>query len=231
VTGILEWSLIYKKTTLAIVLVLFFASFGLIGGGFIGGEFFSKIDKGEFMVQIELPKDASIEQSNFMTQKAENILKNKNEVVSLIATVGQTSDGFGGSQTTVYKSEIKVTLTDKSERDENTFIFAAKVKRELEKQLVDAKIKTVPVGLFGADQAPLILTVTGSSQADAMEFAERAAAELRKIRGATEVKLTSEDGNPEINVQVDRDKMAALGLDLSMVGMTMQTAFNGNTDG
>src|SRR5690606_22110055 len=176
------------------------------------------------MVQIELPKDASIEQSNFISQRAENFLRKKKEVINLITTVGQTSDGFGGSQTTVYKSEIKVTLNDKSEREDNTFVYAAKVKRELEKELVDAKIKTVPVGLFGANQAPLILTVTGPTQRDAMEFAERAAAELRKIRGATEVKLTSEDGNPEINVQVDRDKMSALGLDLSTVGMTMQTA-------
>jgi HAE1 family hydrophobic/amphiphilic exporter-1 len=231
VTGILEWSLKFKKTTLAIVLVIFFASFGLVIAGFIGGEFFSKIDKAEFMVQIELPKDASIEQSNFISQRAENFLRKKKEVINLITTVGQTSDGFGGSQTTVYKSEIKVTLNDKSEREDNTFVYAAKVKRELEKELVDAKIKTVPVGLFGANQAPLILTVTGPTQRDAMEFAERAAAELRKIRGATEVKLTSEDGNPEINVQVDRDKMSALGLDLSTVGMTMQTAFNGNTDG
>lgn len=231
VTGILEWSLKFKKTTLLIVLVLFFASFGLVGGGYIGGEFFAKIDKGEFMVQIELPKDASIEQSNFMAQKAENFLSSKKEVVGLITTVGQTSDGFGGSQTTVYKSEIKVTLNDKSEREDNTFVYAAKIKRELEKELVDAKVKTVPVGLFGADQAPLMLTVTGSSQKDAMDFAEKAAAELRKISGATEVKLTSEDGNPEINVQVDRDKMAALGLDLSTVGMTMQTAFSGNSDG
>jgi HAE1 family hydrophobic/amphiphilic exporter-1 len=231
VTGILEWSLKYKKTTLAIVLVMFFGSFGLVTGGYIGGEFFAKIDKGEFMVQIELPKDASVEQSNFITQKAENYLKSKKEVQGLITTVGQTSDGFGGSQTTVYKSEIKVTLNDKSEREDNTFVYAAKIKRELEKTLVNAKIKTVPVGLFGADQAPLMLTVTGSSQKDAMAFAEKAAAELKKIPGASEVKLTSEDGNPEINVQVDRDKMSALGLDLSTVGMTMQTAFNGNTDG
>ncbi len=231
VTGILTWSLKYKKSTLLIVLILFFASFGLVGGGYIGGEFFAKIDKGEFMVQIELPKDASIEQSNFASQKAENYLNSKKEVVGLITTVGQTSDGFGGSQTTLYKSEIKVTLNDKSEREDNTFVYAAKIKRELEKVLVGAKIKTVPVGLFGADQAPLMLTVTGASQKDAMSFAEKAANELRKIPGATEVKLTSEDGNPEINVQVDRDKMAALGLDLSTVGMTMQTAFNGNTDG
>ena len=231
VTGILEWSLVHKLTTLFIVVVLFFGSIGLVAGGFIGGEFFAKIDKGEFMIQVELPKDASIEQSNFAVQKVEKFLTNKKEVKGLITTVGQTSDGFGGSQTTLYKSEIKVTLNDKSEREDNTFIYAAKVKRELEKEIVGAKIKTVPVGLFGADQAPILLTVTGASQKDAMVFAEKAIALLRKIPGATEMKLTSEDGNPEINVQVDRDKMSALGLDLSTVGMTMQTAFNGNTDG
>jgi HAE1 family hydrophobic/amphiphilic exporter-1 len=39
-----------------------------------------------------------------------------------------------------------------------------------------------------------------------------AQAELYKIPGATEIKLSVEAGNPEINVQVDRDKMASLGL-------------------
>src|SRR5690606_3124247 len=108
---------------------------------------------------------------------------------------------------------------------------AAKLKRELEKELVGAKVKTVPVGLMGAEMAPLALTVTGSSIEDAMEFALQAEDILRNVAGASEIKLTSEDGNPEINVQVDRDKMAALGLNLSTVGMTMQTAFSGNTDG
>ncbi|RYE16861.1 MAG: efflux RND transporter permease subunit, partial [Sphingobacteriales bacterium] len=51
------------------------------------------------------------------------------------------------------------------------------------------------------------------------------------VEGATEMKLSVEAGNPEINVQVDRDKMAALGLNLSTVGATMQTAFSGNTKG
>jgi len=96
VTDILTWSLNYKKTTLAIVTVIFFGSiFGLLGGGFIGGEFFSKTDKGEFLVQIEMPKDVSVEQTNFMTQKAEAYLKKDKNIVDMITTVGQTSDGIG----------------------------------------------------------------------------------------------------------------------------------------
>jgi HAE1 family hydrophobic/amphiphilic exporter-1 len=43
------------------------------------------------------------------------------------------------------------------------------------------------------------------------------------IPGATEIELSVEDGNPEVSVKVDRDKMAALGLSLQTVGMTIQT--------
>lgn len=233
ISGILEWCLknVWTKvTTMVIAIVLFFSSFLLVGFGFIGGEFFPKMDKGEFLVQIELPKDASLEQTNFMTQKAEKFLRKKHEVVDMITTVGQVSGGFGASQATAYESEINVILTDKDLRDDNTFIFAAKVKRELEKELVGAKVTTIPVGMMGAEDAPLQLVVVGSTLDSAMVFARKAEAELLKISGTSEVELSVEDGNPEINVQVDRDKMSALGLDLSTVGMTMQTAFSGNTD-
>ncbi|WP_026712184.1 efflux RND transporter permease subunit [Flavobacterium filum] len=232
ISGILEWALKNwktKLTTLLIAVFLFFGSiFGL--GGFVGGEFFPKMDRGEFLVQIELPKDASIEQTNFITQRTEKYLKEKPEIVNMITKVGETSGGFGSTQATAYKSEVSVKLVDKSLRAENTFIYAAKLKRELQEYLVDAKITIVPIGIMGADDAPLQLVVVGSDLESAMDFAKKAEAELLKIAGTSEVELSVEDGNPEIEVKVDRDKMSRLGLDLSTVGMTMQTAFSGNTD-
>ena len=233
ISGILKWCLrawYTKLATIVIAVILFFGSFTLVGFGFVGTEFFPKMDKGEFLVQIELPKDASLEQTNFTIQRAEEYLKSKPEVVDLITMVGQTSTGFGGSQATSYQGEINVLLKDKEEMTENTFIFAAKTKRELENLLVNAKVSTMPVGMMGADQAPLQLVVVGSTLDSAMVFARKAEAELRQIAGASEIELSVEDGNPEISVQVDRDKMSALGLDLGTVGMTMQTAFSGNTD-
>ncbi|MBC5837526.1 efflux RND transporter permease subunit [Flavobacterium muglaense] len=233
VTEILLWCLDHYIKTILVVLVLFFSStMGLVGGGFIGGEFFAASDSGEFLVQIELPKDASLEQTNFMTQKAEAFLKTQEYVHSQITTVGQTSEGMGASQATAYKAEIDVKMIEQSERSDDASVYAAKMKRKLEKVLVGAKVKTVPVGILGtAEDAKLGLIVTGPNVESAMKFAKLAEAELRKIPGTTEIKLTVEDGNPEINVQVDRDKMSALGLTLQTVGMTMQTAYSGNTDG
>ena len=232
ISRLLTWSLDHYKTTLAIVLLVFFSSIALIPAGFIGGEFFAASDSGEFLVQIEMPKDASLEQTNFMTQRAEKFLSKEEYVFSQITTVGQTSEGLGASQATAYKAEINVKMIEQSERSDAASVYAAKIKRKLEKELVGAKVKTVPVGILGtADNATLGLIVTGPSVESAMKFAKMAEAELRTIPGTTEIKLTVEDGNPEINVQVDRDKMAALGLTLQTVGLTMQTAYSGNTDG
>ena len=232
ISGLLTWCLDHYKTTLAIVLFIFFSSIALVPAGFIGGEFFAASDSGEFLVQIEMPKDASLEQTNFMTQKAEAFLEKEEYVKSQITTVGQTSEGLGASQATAYKSEIDVKMIEQKDRSDEASVYAAKIKRKLEKVLVGAKVKTVPVGLLGtAEDATLGLIVTGSSLESAMAFAKKAEAELYKIPGATEIRLSVEDGNPEINVQVDRDKMAALGLSLQTVGMTMQTAYSGNTDG
>ncbi|UUC46030.1 efflux RND transporter permease subunit [Flavobacterium cerinum] len=232
VSDILVWCLGHKKTTLGIVAGLFFASLYMVAGGYVGGEFFARSDAGEFLVQIEMPKDASLEQTNFMTQKAEDFLKKQKEVKSLITTVGQTSEGFGGTQATAYKSEIRVKLVDQDQRQDDSYVYAAKVKRKMQNVLVGPKIKTVGMSIMGtAEEAPLALVVTGTTLDSAMVFAKAAEKELYKIKGASEIKLSVETGNPEVNVQVDRDKMAALGLTLQTVGMTMQTAFSGNTDG
>lgn len=234
ISGILEWALRNrwnKVITLVVTIVMFAASISLLVMGYIGTDFFPGNDKGEFYLQLELNKDASIEQTNFMTQKAESFLAAKPEIERVITTVGQASDGMmAGTSGTKYKSEMQIYLKDGQNKLVPTKVYAAKLKREMEEHLVGAKVKTVSIGIMGAEQAPLNLTVIASSQKDALEFADKAAALLRNISGATEVKLTSEDGNPEINVQLDRDKMNALGLNVASVGMTMQTAFSGNTD-
>src|SRR5690606_10614167 len=232
ITNLLKWSLNHKFITLSLVTVLLFASFGLVAGGYIGGEFFAQGDRGEFLVQIEMPKDASIEQTNQMTRKAEKFMAAKPEVVSLITTVGQSNDGFVGTQATAYKSEITVKLVGREERAEPSNIYAAKLKRELEDVLVGTKVKTVPISIVGfAEQAPLEMVVIGSDLDSVLAYGEAVLDRVRKIPGTSEAKLSVEGGTPEITVEVDRDKMAALGLNLQTVGATMQTAFNGNTDG
>lgn len=231
-TGILKWALNHKAVTLVVAIGLLILSFMLIGKGYIGGEFIPKGDRGQFIVVLEMPKDASVEQTNQATRKAEQYLSKKKEITRLITTVGQTSeDGLGTSQSTAYKAEITVMLVDAEERKDGSDIYAAKTKVELRKLLPGVKLKTMDVSILGtAENAPVELVVMGTDMDSVMAFAKHAMGVLSKIDGTSDVKLSVEEGNPEINVQVDRDKMSALGLTLEGVGGTMQTAFSGTAD-
>ncbi len=203
-----------------VVLVLFVSSLFLLFAGYIGSEFFPKSDRGEFLVQIEMPKDAAIEQTNLMTQRAEQYLRSKTEVTDLITTVGQTSEGFGATQATAYKSEIDVKLVPRGDREDDSYVYAAKTKSELAQRAGGRKSKNSAgehygYGRYGATIAGGYGSNVGQCDGICQCRHERS---YRKIKGATELKLSVETGNPEIDVQVDRDKMAALGLDLQTVG-------------
>ena len=64
-----------------------------------------------------------------------------------------------------YKSEINVKLVERDKRDGvSSDIFATKMSRELAKELVGAKVKTVPISILGiAENAPIQLIVMGSN--------------------------------------------------------------------
>lgn len=234
ITGILEWALKTGLRRIMVVVVTFLiliSSMMLVAFGFIGGEFFPKMDRGQFLVQIELPKDATIEKTNQVTLNVEKYLRNDKRVVDLITTVGQQSTGFGGAQATVYQSEVQVILIDKADRSESTDILAAKFKRDLEEKFTGVEFKTAPIGLMGADNAPIEMVVTAPDNETANKEANRILELLKKVPGSVDAELSTDTGSPEVRVNIDRDKMATLGLNLSSVGQAMQTAFNGNTDG
>ncbi|SFM99272.1 hydrophobic/amphiphilic exporter-1, HAE1 family [Chryseobacterium oleae] len=234
ITGILEWALkstLRRVMTVIVTFIILISSFMLVAFGFIGGEFFPKMDRGQFLVQMELPKDASVEKTNQITLAVERYLRNDKDVVDMITTVGQQSSGFGGAQATLYQSEIQVILVDKSERNESTDIKSAKIKRALEEKFTGVEFKTAPIGLMGADNAPIEMVVTAQDNETANKEANRILELLKKVPGSVDAELSTDSGSPEVQVNIDRDKMASLGLNLSSVGKTMQTAFSGNTDG
>lgn len=234
ITGILEWALkttLRRIMTVVVTFIILISSFMLVAFGFIGGEFFPKMDRGQFLVQMELPKDASVEKTNQVTLAVEKYLRDDKDVVDMITTVGQQSSGFGGAQATLYQSEIQVILVDKSERNESTDIKSAKIKRALEEKFTGVEFKTAPIGLMGADNAPIEMVVTAQDNETANKEANRILELLKKVPGSVDAELSTDSGNPEVQVNIDRDKMASLGLNLSSVGQTMQTAFSGNTDG
>lgn len=220
-------------TSLAVVIGAFFLlmmSFNLISGGYIGAAFISQSDAGQFIIKVELPKDGTLKETNLVVNKVEEFLAKKPEITDIFSTVGRTTGVLSG-QATPYLAEVNVKMIPKEERSMRADIYAQQVRTELERVLPGVKVETVQVSFFGgADEAPLQIIVSATKLDDAMAYAQQLLGYFKEVPGTLAPEVSVEEGNPEIKVDIDRQKMAELGLNIQTVGATMQTAFSGNTD-
>ncbi len=226
----LVWSLKHKWTVLGSATILLIASFALVGGGFIGTEFVSMGDRGELMINMELPKDASLMQTNQVTLKAEEYLLAQPEVVSVFASIG-FANSFDGTGNTAYQSELHVKMVDKDARDISSEKFCRKMKQDLTSRLTGVKVRSSILSLVGtSDMAPIQMVLMGPNVDTLIKYAEKYKEVMKTVPGTDEVKLSVEPGNPEVNISIDKEKMARLGLSMAEVGASLQNAFSGNTD-
>ncbi|MBC7391230.1 MAG: efflux RND transporter permease subunit [Opitutaceae bacterium] len=225
--NILEWALTHRKTVYAITLVLFAGSIALVPTGFIGSEFFAQADRGELVVSLELEPQVNLYQNNQVTRDVENLILARPEVQRVFSNVGYSGTQMAGSATN-YRSEMTVILKDKKERSMSTEEFGNDIKMEISR-IPGVKAKAAPVGITGnANQAPIQIVLKGTDVVKVREAAELVLAVAQKVPGVTDAELSTEDPKPELQVKIDRDRMADLGLSVTEVGTTLQTAFSGN---
>ncbi len=226
ISSISEWGLNHKMKLGGVVALITIAVLALFPLGFINFEFQPYIDRGEFIVQLEMPKDISMEESNLLVQKAENWFMERPEADKVVTMVGLTSDNNQSNKGTPYLAELNVKLHKQKEGTEQ---YITRIRKPLSDHLVDAKVNIFSVNLTGtASKAAVEYIITGNESDSVMMYADKALQILGSIPGVMQQSLSVENSTPEITVQVDRDKMAELGLTLDNVGMLMQMHFQGN---
>jgi len=229
-SALLKWSLGHKRWVLIITMGLLVGSFSLVGGGFIGNEFVNMGDRGELVVNVELPKDANIQQTNLKTQEVEQYILAKPEVVNVFSSMGKSDNQFA-QQGERYKSEVSIKLVDKGERSFTSEQFSQIIKKELEQKIEGAKITTSQVDIMGStSEAPIQLVLYGHNVDQLLGFADTILTKMKTVPGTTVQKISIENNKPEVSVSIDKEKMAALGLRMDQVGNIINLAFSGNSD-
>ncbi len=226
---ILHWSLHHRVTVIVLALLLFIVSFALIPMGFIGAEFMTQTDRGEFAVTLEMPLGYTLDHTNYVTQKVENYIRKMPQVKKLFVNVGASSEGLIG-QYSDNVAELDVSLVPKDERKESTDQLGNRIK-EFAQTIPGVKVRVNPIGIFGtANQTPIQLIVSGPDRNDVQKAAEIVESVTKKIPGTADVRLSSENGNPETRIDIDRQKLADFGLSISNVGTALNVALQGNDD-
>jgi HAE1 family hydrophobic/amphiphilic exporter-1 len=225
--GFLNWSLKHKRILMFSVLALIIGSFSLMTAGFIGSEFVSAGDNGEFTIEAKLNKDATIEQTNLTALKIERLVMQHPEVENVFTTVGSASGGMG-NQSVPNALLTNVKMIPLKKRTISSGDFSVEIKRELFNALPGVEIKAKAVGLTGGTRAPVQVVLEGSDVDSLIAYSQNIITILKSVPGTAEIESSVEGGNPELKVTIDRQRMADLGLTMDIIGATLQNSLAGN---
>lgn len=225
----LKWSFVNRGKVWIITLVLFFASLALVPLGLIGFEFMTQVDRGEFAVTLEMKPGTKIEETNKISQRVEAMIGKMPEVQRIYSNVGASNEGLVGFSSS-NASEITVTLIPRKERSRSTQEIKDEIATGLQK-IPGLKVRINEVGIFGvANETPIQFLLTGPNYEDVLKEAKKVANVIKTIPGTSDVRLSSQDGNPETRITIDRRKLVSYSLTLAEVGGALRVALTGDDE-
>ena len=204
----------------------FFAALYLIFGGYIGGEFLPVTDRGEISVIIETPASSKFEETNIVAKKIEQQLSQLPEVNRIFSTVGLSNDPYFGEIVGDNQIELSVLLVDKTQRAKTVSQMSQEI-RNIALAIAGNKVKVSPVGLMGAEAIPIQILISGSERDKVIQYANELKQGTNSISGTNDVRLSLQSNKSELNINIDRDRMASLGLELDVVAMGLRVAITG----
>jgi HAE1 family hydrophobic/amphiphilic exporter-1 len=224
---LLAWSLAHRKTIVAVSGGMLVLSLALVPLGFIGTEFMTDSDRGEFAVNLDMPLGTTMEKTDQAIARVEKIVAGMPEVERYLSTIGkQQSQWKNAEQSNLGQVQIK--LTEKRKRGRSTQGVMLAIKEQAE-AIPGLKTSFNTISMWGAaNVSPVQIEILGPSLADVVRFSETVTGIVAQAKGTADVTTSWEEGKPEVKIEVDRDKTARMGLTLAEVGLAARTAIEGD---
>lgn len=227
--SVLKWILKGYRflIVLAGIFILFVSTMALVPLGFIGTAFVAQGDNGEFNLLLELDQQTPLRETSIITKRVEDMLMQKPEVTKLFTSVGVTGGQMGLNISSPNNATIAVKLVPKEQRSISTDKFSSQVRDEVSK-IPGVKVVVQIPGVTGTSEAPIQVAVKAAKMEDIWPVAEKVKEIVRKTPGTDYVEYSTSSPKPELEIRLDKDKMALFGLSTNEVGAAVQLAFRGN---
>jgi HAE1 family hydrophobic/amphiphilic exporter-1 len=188
--------------------------------GGVGFGFVPVSDRSELNVAIETPPGSSIDYTRLKAEELARLVRAHREVAYTYTTIGSAT-GSG----VVDEGNIYVRLVPKKERGVSQDVFGRIVRQEI-RRVAGVTAYTYSGG-FAGNQKQIQLQVQGPDANVLSVLADRIAAVVRQVPGATDVGLSTKGQKPELDVEVNRGLAGTLGVSVAQVAQALRPAFAG----
>src|SRR5260370_11201634 len=216
--------------TIAIAAIAIALTLGLLP--FLGGEFMPKLEEGNLWVRGSMPNTISFTYANQLADQMRGIMKRYPEVTTVVSQLGRPDDGTDA--VSYFNCDFFVNLKPRDEWRKGL------TKTGLVRQM-DADLKRIPgvdynfsqniednveeamsgvkgensIKLFGDDLQKLESTANQIEQV------------MKTVPGVADLGIMSELGQPNLLIQVDRQRAARYGVAPGDINATVQAAIGG----
>lgn len=221
---LLDWSLRHRLATLAIALGTFLSSFFIIP--LIGTEFIPQGDYSEMNINFKTPVGSTLEQTTTKTQQVQEVLKSEfPEVDYSFARIGGGTSGNNSAR-------INIRLVPKSERSRSTDELKTVMRGRLS-QIAGISISKVAgqeSGPTGSNKQ-LIYNIQGPDLTRLEAYSKEAIAKLKDVSGVQDLESSVAEKKPAIDLRVDAQRAADLGVNTTGLANTLANLVTGDTAG
>lgn len=220
---LIRWVLGHKAITIGSMTCMFFAS--LLLTPFLHTEFFPQNDQSNFNIYAKMQQGQRVEVTKRIAMQVDSVIRARVPEVTIISTSygSEEEASFASMMSTTGNNifNMRLRTVDLKDRDRSVFVMGDDVRQILNEfpEILDYEVSfgnngttgnTVDVEIFGHD-----FSATSS-------FAQSLKAEFKSIHGAEDILVSRGDDKTELQLHLDREKLARHGLTTSGVGSLLR---------
>ncbi len=222
------------------VVVLLLLAMAMVAVGLVKVKMLPFDNKSEFQVIIDLPDDATLEDTAAVTREMGNYLSTVNEVTDYQLYIGTSGPfNFNGLvrhyylRKAPYQADIQVNLVDKNRRAQQSHAIAKRVRPPLEAivQRYHGRVKVVEVPPGPPVLSTLVAEVYGPNYERQRELAQKIKQIFNETPGVVDIDWYMETPYPRYQMAIDRERAAMHGISVMQIVDTVNLALNGKQVG
>ena len=195
----------------------------------LGGEFFPQVDENFIILDVQREPGVSLIELERTIIQVENIVREEVHEARLIVSdygdkIGiEGADNPGGNQ-----GRVRVELVPITDRSRSQMEISATVLERLQ-QIPGANIREVHEDPLSPDgETGLIVQIYGFDQDVKRVLANSAMDNIRDIDGIVNVFSSADQGRPELRVEMDRERIARVGMSTAQVANALSNSVQGS---
>jgi len=220
----IQWALAHPTAVLVGVLFTGFMTWET--GRQLDTELLPEVHQGEFTFEVSLPVGTPIETTtSALTEVEQSILANKQDIRTLLVTIGFDATNIRRSDEGEHSARFKVVL----EANRDQAATEERVTRRLRDyfaRVPDVEFRVVRPVLFSS-KTPIVVEIQGDDLVKLKTIAKQAEASLAQLSALADVEASLRSGAPEIQVIYHRDKLATYNLNIGTVARQVRDMVKG----